>query len=103
MMVQCSLFCVFFYQLLEKKNNNNNQTNHQKGSGALNLGKKKNKTKYMGHKMTALTLRFSSICVMACKVVQRGVNITQLRHQLTVGYTTTRHHEKGFVFIHRGE
>ena len=53
--------------------------------------------------MTALTLRFSSICVMACKVVQRGVNITQLSHQLTVGYTTTRHHEKGFVFIHRGE
>ena len=53
--------------------------------------------------MTALTLRFSSICVMACKIVQRGLNITQLRHQLTVGYTTTRHHEKGFVFIHRGE
>ena len=70
-----------------KKNNNNNQTNHQKGSGALNLGKK-NKTKYMGHKMTALTLRFSSICVMACKikVVQRGVNINQLKHQMTVGY-----------------
>ena len=57
----------------------------------------------MGHKMTALTLRFSSICVMACKIVQRGLNITQLRHQLTVGYTTTRHHEKGFVFVHRGE
>ena len=53
--------------------------------------------------MTALTLRFSSICVMACKIIQRGVNITQLKHQLTVGYTTTRHHEKGFVFIHRGE
>ena len=42
----------------------------------------------MGHKMTVLTLRFSSICVMACKikVVQRGVNITQLKHQMTVGY-----------------
>ena len=38
--------------------------------------------------MTVLTLRFSSICVMACKikVVQRGVNITQLKHQMTVGY-----------------
>lgn len=43
MMVECSLFCVFFYQLLEKKNNNNNQTNHQNGSGALNLGKNKTK------------------------------------------------------------
>ena len=48
MMVQCSLFCVFFYQLLEKKNNNNNQTNHQKGSGALNLGKKKKQNKIYG-------------------------------------------------------
>ena len=36
--------------------------------------------------MTALTLRFSSICVMACKIVQRGVNINQSKHQMTVGY-----------------
>ena len=47
MMVQCSLFCVFFYQLLEKKSNNN-QTNHHKGSGAPNLGKKNKQNKING-------------------------------------------------------
>ena len=64
MMVQCSLFGVFLNQFLKRQQHQSNKPSKKRARRSKYC---QNNNKQMCNEMMALTLRFSSICVMACK------------------------------------